>query len=43
MVDRLIIDEWVSKAENDFEFAQMVLAEEKQYFDQICFHFQHSA
>lgn len=36
MVDRLIIDEWVSKAENDFEFAQIVLAEEKEYFDQIC-------
>ena len=43
MVDRLIIDEWLAKAENDFEFARMVFAEEKEYYDQICFHFQQSA
>ena len=43
MVDRLIIDEWLVKAENDFEFAQMVFAEEKEYYDHICFHFQQSA
>ena len=43
MVDRLIIDEWLAKAENDFEFAQMVFAEEKEYYDHICFHFQQSA
>jgi HEPN domain-containing protein len=43
MVDRLIIDEWLAKAENDFKFAQMVFAEEKEYYDHICFHFQQSA
>jgi hypothetical protein len=41
MVDRLIIDEWLAKAENDFKFAQMVFAEEKEYYDHICFHFQY--
>ena len=43
MADRLIIDEWLAKAENDFEFAQMVFSEEKEYYDQICFHFQQSS
>lgn len=43
MVDRRIIDEWLAKAENDFQFAQIILAEEKEYYDQICFHFQQSA
>ena len=43
MVDRLIIDEWLAKADKDFEFAQIVFAEEKEYYDQICFHFQQSA
>lgn len=43
MVDRQIIDEWLDKAENDFEFAQIVFSEEKEYYDQICFHFQQSA
>ena len=27
MVDRLIIDEWIAKAENDFEFARMVFSD----------------
>src|SRR3990172_1904708 len=43
MGDRLIIDEWIAKAENDFEFARTIFAEEKEYYDQICFHFQQSA
>jgi HEPN domain-containing protein len=43
MVDRLIIDEWLAKAEDDFEFARTIFAEEKEYYDQICFHFQQSA
>jgi hypothetical protein len=40
MVDRRIIDEWLAKAEDDFRFAEMVLSEEKEYYNQICFHFQ---
>ncbi len=43
MVDRQIIDEWLAKAESDFQFAEIVLAEEKEYYDHICFHFQQSA
>jgi HEPN domain-containing protein len=43
MVDRRIIDEWLVKAEEDFRFAKIVLTEEKEYYDQICFHFQQSA
>jgi len=43
MVDRQIIDEWLAKAEDDFRFAEMVLSEEKEYYNQICFHFQQRA
>lgn len=43
MVDRLIIDEWIAKAEENFEFARTAFAEGKKYYDQICFHFQQSA
>jgi HEPN domain-containing protein len=43
MVDRQIVDEWLAKAEDDFRFAETVLSEKKEYYDQICFHFQQSA
>ena len=43
MVDPDIIQEWVSKAEEDFEFARINFEEEKPYFAQICFHFHQSA
>ncbi len=43
MVDPDIIHEWVSKAEEDFEFARINFEEEKPYFAQICFHFHQSA
>ena len=43
MVDRDIITEWVTKADEDFEFARINLEEEKQFFAQICFHFNQSA
>ncbi len=39
MVDRDIIEEWITKADEDFEFARINLEEEKQFFAQICFHF----
>ncbi len=42
MVDRDIITEWVTKADEDFEFARIHLEEEKQFFAQICFHFNQS-
>ena len=43
MVDGEIIREWLSKAEEDFEFAFMNLEEGKNYFPQICFHFHQAA
>lgn len=35
--------EWIKKAEEDFQFAKTILEEEKEFFDQICFHFQQAA
>ena len=43
MVDREIIREWLSKAKEDFDFAVMNLEEGKNFFPQICFHFQQAA
>jgi HEPN domain-containing protein len=43
MVDRGIIREWLSKAEEDFQFANINLKEKKPFFAQICFHFHQSA
>jgi HEPN domain-containing protein len=40
MVDREIIKEWIAKADEDFEFAEINLEEEKPFYAQICFHFQ---
>jgi HEPN domain-containing protein len=34
---------WIKKAEDDFQFAKINLEEEKEFFDQICFHFQQAA
>jgi len=43
MVDREIIEEWLTKADDDFEFARINFEEEKPFFAQICFHFHQSA
>ena len=43
MVDREILNEWRTKADDDFEFARINLEEEKPFFAQICFHFHQSA
>ena len=43
MVDPDIIEEWISKADEDFEFARINLEEEKPFHAQICFHFQQAA
>ena len=43
MVDDSIIKEWMDKANQDFEFARINFEEEKQFFAQICFHFNQSA
>ncbi len=42
MVDRKIIEEWLLKADEDFEFASSV-SEFSNYHGQICFHYQQAA
>jgi HEPN domain-containing protein len=43
MVDTKIVEEWISKADEDFEFAFLNLNEGKTFFAQICFHFQQAS
>ena len=43
MVDKEIILEWLQKADEDFKFALVNYEERKQFFAQICFHFQQAA
>ena len=43
MVDPEIVREWLSKAEDDFDFALSNLSEGKPFLALICFHFQQSA
>jgi HEPN domain-containing protein len=43
MVDFSIAQEWIEKADEDFEFALVNLQEGKPFIAQICFHFQQSA
>lgn len=43
MVDIEIVHEWISKADEDFEFARVNFEEGKSFFAQICFHFQQAA
>ncbi len=42
MVDIQIIKEWLSKADDDFDFACSVIDDSK-FYSQICFHFHQSA
>jgi HEPN domain-containing protein len=43
MADADIVREWLAKADEDFEFASIILAEGKPFSPQICFHFQQAA
>jgi HEPN domain-containing protein len=43
MADRRIVEEWLNKADEDFQFASTALDEGNEFFAQICFHFQQSA
>jgi len=43
MVEIAIIQEWVAKADEDFEFALVNLKEGKPFAALICFHFHQSA
>ena len=42
MVDAQIVDEWLQKAEEDFQFACSVI-EDSPFYAQICFHFHQAA
>ncbi len=43
MVDPEVVQEWLAKADEDFEFAKVNLMEGKPFYSQICFHFQQAA
>lgn len=43
MVDPKIVQEWVTKADEDFSFAKVNLDEDNKFYSQICFHFQQAA
>ncbi len=43
MVDPAIVKEWIAKADEDYRFAEVNLREERDFFPQICFHFQQAA
>jgi len=43
MADPEILREWISKAEDDFQFARISLEENKPFSAHICFLFQQSA
>lgn len=42
MVDAQVVDEWLQKAEEDFQFASSVI-EDSPFYAQICFHFHQAA
>lgn len=42
MVDKKVIQEWLEKADEDFEFAASVI-DSSIFYAQICFHFHQSA
>lgn len=43
MVETKMIQEWINKADEDFEFASINLKERKPFYAQICFHFHQAA
>jgi HEPN domain-containing protein len=43
MADPSIVREWLSKADEDFNFAKINLEEDHKFYSQICFHFQQAA
>ena len=38
MVDPTVVREWLAKADDDYNFAKITLAEDNKYYSQICFH-----
>jgi HEPN domain-containing protein len=42
MAEPRVVDEWIKKAEEDYQFASSVL-EDSTFYAQICFHFHQAA
>lgn len=38
MVDPSIIEQWIKKADDDFQYAKLGLDEGLEFYAQICFH-----
>jgi HEPN domain-containing protein len=43
MADPKVVKEWLTKADEDFNFAKANIEEDSKFYSQICFHFQQSA
>lgn len=43
MSDINLVNKWIEKADEDFGFASISLADELEFFAQICFHFHQAA
>lgn len=43
MAGRKLIDAWLEKADQDFDYAEASLEDELDFFAQICFHFNQAA
>ena len=43
MVDPALVKEWIEKADEDCRFAEVNLREGRDFYPQICFHFQQAA
>jgi len=43
MADPSVVHEWLTKADEDFLFAEANLREGSEFFAQLCFHFQQAA
>lgn len=43
MVDSTIVEEWLQKADDDFQYAKASLDEGLKFYSQICFHIHQAA
>ena len=43
MADSRVVNEWLNKADEDFNFADANLCEGSNFYSQICFHFHQAA
>ena len=43
MADSKVVKEWLTKADEDLDFAKINLEEDNKFYSHICFHFQQAA